>query len=93
MFVGGLGADVCLIFVSHPALYQLKQCAGIVEQSMGARNRVGIGLSYRPTSVGNFSPAMGARKQVSTGLSYRPASLRSLVLNARLGSWNRFLAP
>ncbi len=24
-------------------------CAGILEQSIGARNRVGIGLSYRPT--------------------------------------------
>ncbi len=25
--------------------------AGILEQSMGARNRVGIGLSYRPTET------------------------------------------
>jgi hypothetical protein len=26
-------------------------CAGILEQSMGARNRVGIGLSYRPARL------------------------------------------
>jgi hypothetical protein len=26
--------------------------AGILEQSMGARNRVGIGLSYRPARLG-----------------------------------------
>jgi hypothetical protein len=26
-------------------------CAGNVKQSMGARNRVGIGLSYRPARV------------------------------------------
>jgi hypothetical protein len=27
---------------------ELRSCAGIFEQSMGARNLVGIGLSYRP---------------------------------------------
>ncbi len=43
---------------------------------MGARNRVGIGLSYRD---GNLSPDMGARNQVGIGLSHRPASLRSLA--------------
>jgi hypothetical protein len=48
-------------------------------------------LVYR---VGNLNPAMGARNQVGIGLSYRPASLCSLaILNSRLGSWNRFLAP
>jgi hypothetical protein len=26
-------------------------CAGILEQSMGVRNRVGIGLSYRPARL------------------------------------------
>ncbi len=46
---------------------------------MGARNLVGIGLSYRPARVGNLSPAMGARNQVGIGLSYRPASLCSLA--------------
>ncbi len=56
--------------------------AGISEQSMGARNRVGIGLSYRLARGGNLSPAiwgLGSRNQVGIGLSYRPASLCSLV--------------
>jgi hypothetical protein len=30
---------------------QLENCAGISEQSIGARNRVGIGLSYRPARL------------------------------------------
>jgi hypothetical protein len=43
--------------------------AGIFEQSSGGyRNRVGIGLSCRPASVGNLSPAMGARNQVGIRL-------------------------
>jgi hypothetical protein len=46
---------------------------------MGARNRGGIGLSHRPASAGNLSPAMGARNQVGIGLSYRPASLCRLA--------------
>ncbi len=29
----------------------VQYCAGILEQSMGARNRVGIGLSYRPARL------------------------------------------
>jgi hypothetical protein len=56
--------------------------AGISEQSMGARNRVGIGLSYRLARGGNLSPAiwgLGSRNQVGIGLSYRPASLCSLA--------------
>ena len=28
-----------------------ESCAGIFKQSMGARNRVGIGLSYRPARL------------------------------------------
>ncbi len=45
---------------------------------MGATNRVGIGLLYRPAKVGSLSPAMGARNKVGIGLSYRPARLCSL---------------
>jgi hypothetical protein len=30
----------------------LAPCARILEQSMGARNQVGIGLSYRPARLG-----------------------------------------
>ncbi len=35
------------------ALYSVKQAvrAGIFKQSMGSRNRVGIGLSYRPARL------------------------------------------
>ncbi len=29
-------------------IHKAETCAGILEQSMGAKNRVGIGLSYRP---------------------------------------------
>ncbi len=32
-------------------LTEFIDCAGILEQSMGARNRVGIGLSYRPARL------------------------------------------
>ncbi len=39
-------------------------CAGILEQSMGARNRVGIGLSYRP-----------ARPHRMAGIDYLESSL------------------
>jgi hypothetical protein len=46
-------------------------CAGILEQAMEARNRVGIGLSYRPASAGIFKQSMGAEPSrnmvVSTG--------------------------
>jgi hypothetical protein len=31
--------------------YTLYICAGILEQSMGARNRVGTGLSYQPSRL------------------------------------------
>jgi len=31
--------------------FQFENCAGISEQSIGARNRVGIGLSYRPARL------------------------------------------
>jgi hypothetical protein len=40
---------------------------------MGTRNRVGIGLSYRPASAEIFKQSMGARNQVGIVLSYRPA--------------------
>ncbi len=32
-------------------IYEEKTCAEILEQSMEARNRVGIGLSYRPARL------------------------------------------
>ncbi len=54
----------------------IETSVGNLSPVMGARNQVGIGLSY---CVGNFSPAMGAKNQVGIGLSYRPASLCSLA--------------
>jgi hypothetical protein len=41
----------CLPFLlAFKSLFGI-QCAGIFKQSMGARNRVGIGLSYRPARL------------------------------------------
>ncbi len=48
-------------------------------QSMGARNRAGIGLSY--IIAGLFKQSMGARNPVGIGLSYRasqPSEIGSL---------------
>ncbi len=54
-------------------------CAGTLEQPMGARNRVGIGLSYRPASAGILEKSMGARNRVGILLSYWPARLHRLA--------------
>jgi hypothetical protein len=54
---------------------------GILEQSLGARNRVGIGLLYWPSRAGFLKQSMEARNQ---GLSYRPAM-------GYIGWRNRFL--
>jgi hypothetical protein len=63
-------------------------CAGILKKSMGARNRVGIGLLYRPASAGIFKLSMRDRIQVVIEIPYRPARLHRL---AELSPWNRFL--
>ncbi len=55
---------------------------------MRARNRVGIGLSYRYARAGIFKKSMGARHRVGIGLSYRPARLHRL---AELIPWNGVL--
>ncbi len=39
--------ELAVLQLTHPAI----KSAGILEQSMGARNRVGIGLSYRPSRL------------------------------------------
>ncbi len=58
-------------------------CAVFLEQSMGARNRVGMGCrtgpSYRPASAGILEQSMGAGNRVGIGLSYRPARLHRLA--------------
>jgi hypothetical protein len=37
--------------ISQIIVFYSEPCTGILEQSMGARNRVGIGLSYRPARL------------------------------------------
>ncbi len=59
--------------------------AGIFKQSTGARNRVGIGLSYRTARAGIFKRSMGARNRVGIGLSYWPARLAEFI------PWNQLL--
>jgi hypothetical protein len=46
---------------------------------MGARNQVGIVLSYRAASAVTFKQSMEARNRVGIGCSYRPARLQSLA--------------
>ena len=53
---------------------------------MGAKNQVGIGLSY---SAGIFKQSIGARNLVGIGLSYRPARLHRLLVEVVPG--NHFL--
>ncbi len=69
-------------------------CTGNLEQSMGARNRVGIGLSYRPAMLHrqtesipwNWFPVLDfitikrARNWIGIGLSYQPAWLQQYRL-------------
>jgi hypothetical protein len=48
-------------------------CPGILEQSMGARNRVGAELSYRPASLWpepEFVNASGAQKSIPPASVY-----------------------
>jgi hypothetical protein len=62
--------------------------AGIFKQSMGTKNRVGIGLSNRLARAGIFKKSMGARYRGGIGLSYQPARPHRL---AELMPWHRFL--
>jgi hypothetical protein len=52
-------------------LYEQNKIAGISKQSMGARNRVGIGLSYRPArlhikpgGIGSLESILGLLKSL-----------------------------
>ncbi len=36
----------------------MQNCAVLLEQSMGARNRVGIGLSYRPARLNRLAESI-----------------------------------
>jgi hypothetical protein len=68
--------------------------AGILEQSMRARNRGGMGLSVVVClhGAGILEQSMKARNRVGMGLSYWPAMLHRLAelipRNRRLGSLN-----
>jgi hypothetical protein len=53
----GLGF-VPVTFTLFPEREVNKFCAGIFKQSMGARNHVGIGLSYRPARLQRLKELM-----------------------------------
>jgi hypothetical protein len=72
-------ATVCFKQASYSIELPSLNCAGIFEQSMEARNRVGPMLSYRPASAGILEQSMGARNRVGIGLSYRSARLHRLA--------------
>ncbi len=54
---------------------------------MGARNRAGIGLSYRPAGAGILQQSMGGSRRVEIGLSYRLAGAG--ILEQSMGVRNR----
>ncbi len=55
----------------------------------GARNRVGIGLSYRPASAVILEQSLGASNRIVIELSYRLARLHRLAESI---PWNQFLS-
>ncbi len=56
--------------------------AGILEQSVGARNEVGIGLSYRPASVGILEQSI--TNIANNALLYFKVQNQKIVLYRRL---------
>jgi hypothetical protein len=58
----------------------MRSCAGIFKQSVGARNRVGIGLSYRPARLHSLAEIvpwnqfLGSLKVLKIGLWVRGVS-------------------
>jgi hypothetical protein len=55
--------DQCRASINH------RICAGILEQSMGTRNRVGIGLSDRPARLHRLAESIpGLHKSLKFGL-------------------------
>jgi hypothetical protein len=63
-----------------------KNCAGIFEQSMGARNRVGTWLSYRPAKLHSSQPGGTGYLESILGL------LKSLKIPALSRNWVVVLA-
>ncbi len=67
----------------------------------GTRNQVGIVLLYRPSSLCSFATQFQTRflESIPRPISGTevfdsgPPAYAAWLLNSRLGSWNRFLAP
>ncbi len=53
-------------FPEQIVAYTVESSAGILKQSMGARDRVGKGLSYRPTRLHSPVVLLGSRKVKNT---------------------------
>ncbi len=64
--------------------------AGILEQTMGARDQVGIILSYRHARARILKKSIRARNRVGIGLSYWPARPQSTKAG-EIGPWKWFL--
>ncbi len=98
-----LKAFWCLSLLSGKCSFysgMLLSCAGILEQSMGARNRVGIGLSYRHASL----QYIAWRNQTAFCVHSQGQNLRcrflkrflkglSLLISNLIGSSKTFLKP
>jgi hypothetical protein len=72
-----------------------RSCAGILEQSMGTRNRVGIGLTYRPAGACNckrfWSPGIDSEELIPPAyVAWRASTTNTVVIQARRAG-NRFL--
>jgi hypothetical protein len=65
-------------------------CAGILKQSMGARNRVGISLSNRPARA-RICKRFGSQESIpQLYVTWRAGTTNMVVAPARQ-AWNRFL--
>jgi hypothetical protein len=69
--------------LSLECIYSIWQpCAGILEQSMGARNRVGIGLSYRPPEP-VFVNIYGAQESIPPAyVALRASTTKRVVVDS-----------
>jgi hypothetical protein len=76
-------------------LFYRPSSAGILEQSMGAWNRVGIGLSYQPARARIckclWSPGINSEESISPAyVAWRAGTTNRVVVLARRAE-NRFL--
>jgi hypothetical protein len=61
--------------------------AGVLEQSMGARNRVGLGLSYRPARLHSLESIPGLFKNLKIPFVYEQAQLGIPTFNCHPVNW------